>query len=968
MRRTAYLVVLSALCIILLLVSCTGPVKKDIFINISLTGEAVNINYAKFSTTPANFQDNIAVNKYKVYLYQDGKVVYQQESTSVSNNTISLHLTTINSGTYTLRVEAFKDTTPIFYGEKVVQLSYGQNNTQLTTYFNKAKLTVDVENQAEGFELTELGIEGSLPASPTNNFVENASFQNKEIYPGVWEINLEATLTISGDQKTVKWTKLCEIYPSRDKVLGLVIKSDDFGNVYIDLLIEVDLVYLDKVWGMRAERNEAGLKLIWDYNLPATFRVYKGTGQPGDDIEFIGSTTEKYFVDTNPVSNKNHYYINAIYGGKESGLCELVIDLQSPQVTIVNPTNGATVTGLVTITAEVQDNVGVSKVEFYIDGTKVGEDTSEPYQCNWDTIGLTNDSTHTIQAKAYDIIGNPGQSNIVAVRVVNNIPQVRIVSPTDGAIVRGLVTVTAEAQDNVGVSKVEFYIDGTKVAEDTSEPYQYNWDTIGLTNDSTHTIQAKAYDIIGNPGQSNIVEVIVVNNIPQITIVSPTNGETLHGTVTILAEVQDNEGIAQVEFLLNDKLLKGVISSPYEYVWNTSEIIDGTYTLKARATNLSGNQNSETINVIVNNGQKTFGGNGDDVAHSVQETRDGGYIVAGHTKSFGVGGDAYVLKLNSDGNLAWQKTFGGNGDDVVYSVQETTDDGYIVAGYTNSFGAGGYDIYILKLNSNGTVIWQKTFGGGLDDKAYSIQQTTDGGYIVAGYTNSFGSGSYDVYILKLNSDGSLAWQKTFGGNNEDYAYSIQQTTDGGYIVAGYTRSLGAGKYDVYVLKLNSDGNLAWQKTFGGSVEDYAYSIQQTTDGGYIVAGYTISFGYGNRNAYVLKLNSDGNLAWQKTFSVSGNAESYSIQQTTDGGYIVAGKESLYKLGNYNYDVYIVKLDSNGESVWQRTYGGNNYDEAYSIQQTTDGGYIVAGYTRSFGSPDYYDVYILKLDSNGELHP
>ncbi|HPP17307.1 MAG TPA: Ig-like domain-containing protein [Fervidobacterium sp.] len=873
MRRTAYLVVLSALCIILLLVSCTGPVKKDIFINISLTGEAVNINYAKFSTTPANFQDNIAVNKYKVYLYQDGKVVYQQESTSVSNNTISLHLTTINSGTYTLRVEAFKDTTPIFYGEKVVQLSYGQNNTQLTTYFNKAKLTVDVENQAEGFELTELGIEGSLPASPTNNFVENASFQNKEIYPGVWEINLEATLTISGDQKTVKWTKLCEIYPSRDKVLGLVIKSDDFGNVYIDLLIEVDLVYLDKVWGMRAERNEAGLKLIWDYNLPATFRVYKGTGQPGDDIEFIGSTTEKYFVDTNPVSNKNHYYINAIYGGKESGLCELVIDLQSPQVTIVNPTNGATVTGLVTITAEVQDNVGVSKVEFYIDGTKVGEDTSEPYQCNWDTIGLTNDSTHTIQAKAYDIIGNPGQSNIVAVRVVNNIPQVRIVNPTDG--------------------------------------------------------------------------------------------EPLHGTVTILAEAQDNEGIAQVEFSANDKFLKDFISSPYEYAWNTYGVIDGTYTLKAKATNLSGNQNSESINVIVNNGQKTFGGSGNDYARSVKQTTDGGYIVAGSTASFGAGGyDVYILKLDSNENLVWQKTFGGNGNDEAYSIQQTTDGGYIVAGDTSSFGNGGYDVYIQKLNSNGTLIWQKTFGGNSFDEAYSIQQTTDGGYIVAGYTHSFGAFYGDAYVLKLNSDGSLAWQKTFDRNGDDWANSVQETIDGGYIVAGCTYPF--KDFDVYILKLNSDGSLAWQETFVGDVgNDEAYSIQQTTDGGYIVAGYTHSFGAGCYDAYILKLNSDGSLAWQNAYGGSGYDYACSIQQTTDGGYIVAGHTGSFGAG-YE-DVYVLKLNSDGSLTWQKTFGGSNYDEAYAVELTADGGYIVAGYTRSFGAVNY-DAYILKLDSNGELHP
>jgi len=854
MRKATYLVVLSSLITILLLVSCTNPVKKDIFINISLTGEAENINYSKFSTTPASFEDNIVVNKYKVYLYQNGTEVYQQESTNVSNNTISLHLTTINSGTYTLRVEAFNDTTPIFYGEEVVQLSYGQNNTQLATYFNKARLTVNVQNQAEGFELTGLSIKGTLPATPTNNFVENKTFQNKEIYPGVWHIDLEATMTSDSSSVRVTYpTKIYEIYPSEDKVLNFVIKRDDLGNVYIDLLTEIELPYLEKVWNMKAERNENGLKLMWDYDLPAMFNIYRGDGYK---IDFIWSTTQKYFVDTNPVSSKNHYYVNAIYGGKESGLCELVVDLQSPQVTIINLTNGT--------------------------------------------------------------------------------------------IVRGLVTITAEAQDNVGVSKVEFYIDGTKVGEDTVKPYQYDWNT-ELTNDSTHTIQAKAYDIIGNTGQSNIVTVKVANVKPEVRIVSPTNGETLHGTVTILAEVQDDEGIAQVEFFANDKLVKGVISPPYEYAWNTSEIIDGTYILKAKATNLSGNQNSESINVIVNNGQKVFEGA---LSYSVNQTTDGGYIVAGYTWSFGtVGYDVYVLKLNSDGSLAWQKTFGGSGRDCAYSIQQTADGGYIVAGVTTSFGAGHEDAYVLKLNSDGSLAWQKTFGGSYYDYAYSVKQTTDGGYIVAGYTNSFGAGYNDVYVLKLNSDGSLAWQKTFGENGYDEAYSVQETTDGGYIVAGYTKSFGAGGYDVYILKLNSNGTLIWQETFEGSS---AYSIQQTTDGGYIVAGYT-------GDAYVLKLNSDGSLAWQKTFGGAGVDYAYSIQQTTDGGYIVAGYTNSFGAG-YE-DVYILKLNSDGSLAWQKTFGGNGYDEARSIQQTTDGGYIVAGYTTSPGG-----LYILKLDSNGELHP
>jgi len=565
---------------------------------------------------------------------------------------------------------------------------------------------------------------------------------------------------------------------------------------------------------MRAERNEDGLKLMWDYNLPATFNIYR---RDGDEIEFIGGTTAKYFVDTNPVSSKNYYYVNAMYGGKESGLCELLVDLQSLQVTIVNPTNGATVTGLVMI--------------------------------------------------------------------------------------------TAEAQANVGVSKVEFYIDGTKVAEDTSEPYQYNWNTIGLTNDSIHTIQAKAYDIIGNSGQSNIVSVRVVNNIPKVRIINPMNGEILHGTVTILAEVQDNEGIAQVEFFANDTLLESFTSSPYEHAWNTCGVIDGTYTLKVQATDLLGNQNSETINVVVKNGQKTFGGSGYDYASSVKQTTDGGYIVAGYTGSFGAGSsDVYILKLNPDGSLAWQKTFGGSDYDVAHSIQQTTDGGYIVAGYTNSFGY--YDAYILKLNSDGSLAWQKTFGGTGYDEAYSIQQTTDGGYIVAGKTYPFRAGDYDIYILKLNSDGSLVWSKTFGGTGYDEAYSIQQTTDGGYIVAGLTGSFGAVWYDAYVLKLDSDGSLAWQQMFGEDGYDAAYSIQQTTDGGYIVAGVTGLFGSGSDDAYILKLNSDGSLAWQKTFGGSGSDLANSIQQTTDGGYIVAGVTKLF--GAAYDDVYIFKLDSNGE--------------------------------------------------------
>ena len=361
---------------------------------------------------------------------------------------------------------------------------------------------------------------------------------------------------------------------------------------------------------------------------------------------------------------------------------------------------------------------------------------------------------------------------------------------------------------------------------------------------------------------------------------------------------------------------------------------------------------------------KTYGGSSYDSAESIQQTSDGGYIVAGKTGSFGAGNyDMWVLKLNADGSVAWQKTYGGAGYDSYPAPQQTSDGGYIVAGGTNSFGAGGYDFWVLKLNADGSVAWQKTYGGvGGYDIAFSIQQTSDGGYIVAGQTTSFGAGNTDAWVLKLNPDGSVAWQKTYGGAADDFAYSIQQTSDGGYIVAASTSSFGAGSTNAWVLKLNANGSLAWQKTYGGTAQDFAGHIQQTSDGGYIVAGYTTSFGAGNYDAWVLKLNPDGSVAWQKTYGGAGY-DLAGIQQTSDGGYIVAAATSSFGAGNY--DAWVLKLNPDGSVAWQKTYGSTGDDSPGIIQQTSDGGYIMPGYTTSFGAGNY-DAWVLKLDSNGNI--
>jgi len=255
---------------------------------------------------------------------------------------------------------------------------------------------------------------------------------------------------------------------------------------------------------------------------------------------------------------------------------------------------------------------------------------------------------------------------------------------------------------------------------------------------------------------------------------------------------------------------------------------------------------------------KTFGGSSDDVALAVQQTSDGGYILAGNTRSFGAGwGDAWLIKTDENGNKVWDKTFGGSSWDEAYAVQQTSDGGYILAGDTASFGAGGVDAWLIKTDANGNKVWDKTFGGSEYEEALEVQQTSDGGYILAGDTASFGAGG-DAWLIKTDENGNKVWDKTFGGSEYEEALEVQQTSDGGYILAGVTDSFGAGEGDAWLIKTDANGNKVWDKTFGGSSDDVALAVQQTSDGGYILAGLTTSYGAGGGDAWLIKTDAKGN--------------------------------------------------------------------------------------------------------------
>jgi len=346
---------------------------------------------------------------------------------------------------------------------------------------------------------------------------------------------------------------------------------------------------------------------------------------------------------------------------------------------------------------------------------------------------------------------------------------------------------------------------------------------------------------------------------------------------------------------------------------------------------------------------KIFNRGSKDIAYSLIQTNDGGYAVAGGSKE-GYSSDFWVIKLDSKGNKIWDKTYGGRDDDIAYSLIQTTDGGYAIAGKTRSYGVGNADFWVIKLDSKGNKIWDKTFGGRSIDIAYSLIQTTDGGYAVAGETKSYGAGYTDFWVIKLDSKGNKIWNKTFGGSSGgESATTIIQTTDGGYAVAGGTTSYSAGKTDFWVIKLDSEGNKIWDKTFGGSSYESAKTIIQTTDGGYAVAG---------PGFWILKMDSKGNKLWSKKRFIGKLGDSAcSLIQTSDGGYAIAG---TIRLSTPRNDALIIKLDNKGNKIWDKTYGGNDWDIPHSIIQASDGGYAIVGQTSPRLS-DEIDIWTIKLD-------
>jgi len=355
-----------------------------------------------------------------------------------------------------------------------------------------------------------------------------------------------------------------------------------------------------------------------------------------------------------------------------------------------------------------------------------------------------------------------------------------------------------------------------------------------------------------------------------------------------------------------------------------------------------------------------YGNEDDESGQSVVESLDNGFIVAG-TRTPSVGfSNGVLLKTDDRGDILWTNTL-GEGATIESDVVWQADDGNIfVAGDINrgSFS----DMYLCKLNSDGDSLWLKAYGGDSNENTNDMVQTSDNGFVITGWTVSYGSGSFDVYLVRTDSEGDTLWTKTFGGTENDIGNSVKETQDGGFIVAGFSNSFSDNNNDIYLIKTDENGDTLWTKTFKINGNDIARSVIQTSDGGYAICGDTDSFGE-EKDFYLVKTNNDGDTLWTKIYGGNGTEIASSIRETEDEGMIMVGRTNSF--GEGFDDVYILRTDSEGDtssgSGWVKIIGGGSFDQANSVKQTNDGGFIVAGETSSFSQNS--DIYLIRLESD-----
>ncbi len=708
--------------------------------------------------------------------------------------------------------------------------------------------------------------------------------------------------------------------------------------------------------------------------------IRKGTISPpmnvGDGIEPTGTVVSpQCFRDENVIAGNTYYYT--------------VFSLDNNN----NYLAGASVN--VTTSAD-SDGDGLSDV--YETGTG-----TNPYNADTDGDGISDGIEISLGT-------NPLNGDLTA-------PSIDTFSLTSGTPTNNRnITFSISGSDNVGITHWMVTQMATKpLANNTSWSATAPAGYVLPDAFAAYTLHAWAKDAAGNVSNAATLSVEYVDNIAPVlsTFILTSPNPSVSHDIAFDLDGSDNIGITA--WLITETPGVPNVGNPG---WSgtkpgshTLSAGFGTRTVYAWARDAAGNISAEkTIQVQLKDPTKwamTYGGTGDEIARSVVQTSDGGYIITGNTNSTDgdVSGqhgsyDGWVIKTDGVGTIAWKRAFGGTGDDSLNSVQQTPDGGYILAGHTASYNGdvsgkhGLYDMWIVKLNASGTIAWQKCLGGPGDDFAQKIRLTSDGGYVVIGYSAQVGGdvtsnqGECDFWVVKLNQSGAILWQKSMGGSANDMGMSIEQTSEGGYIATGQSMSsngnvTGAhGGYDYWTVKLNSSGSIEWQKAIGGTGDDRARGAIQTGDGGYLITGWSNSTNgdivspKGSNDCFLVKLDTAGNIQWRKNYGGSNPENAISVRQMPDGGFVVAAYGNSTNgdvSGSHGtFEFWLFKIDVTGTLIWQKCFGGSSSDLSSEIALTSDGGLITVGSSSSnngdvSGNHGGNDYWVVKLDANNLLY-
>jgi hypothetical protein len=353
----------------------------------------------------------------------------------------------------------------------------------------------------------------------------------------------------------------------------------------------------------------------------------------------------------------------------------------------------------------------------------------------------------------------------------------------------------------------------------------------------------------------------------------------------------------------------------------------------------------------------TYGGLDAERGIFVTEVKGGGFIAVGSTRSSGEGEeDVYLVRTNAQGKELWSATFGGSAPDFGWSVCEVAD-GFVIAGFTESFGEGENDFYLVKASRDGDEVWSRTFGGEGNDRCWALTPTSDGGLLLVGETTSFGAGEQDVHLVKTDAQGEFQWSQTHGGEKSDRAFAVSRAADG-FVLAGQTFSEGAGDRDAYVLKFSPEGELGWSRTFGGEASDVAHYVVRTDDGNFMVTGYTTSFGQDGDDPFLIKIDPQGAALWTRVIPLEGNNHTISGDQAADGGFYLVG---FTEFGPRRPKAaLLVKTDPEGEPVWHRNFVIDGWGETfgYTVRGLGDGGCVFTGH--STGKDGQLDLHLVRV--------